>query len=84
MLSHPIQTNEPSRSAALIVGSLDVAARTQLPLHVLEPQTICHPKVELFMNEPKSKTSSWVSAPPLSQKKPPPHPYPSFTLRLCI
>lgn len=36
MLSHPIQTNEPSRSAALVVGFLEVARRTALPLHILE------------------------------------------------
>ncbi len=35
-LSHPLQTNEPARSAALIVGLLEVAAATGLPLRLLE------------------------------------------------
>jgi hypothetical protein len=36
LLSHPPQTNEPARSAALIVGELEVARRTGLPLRLLE------------------------------------------------
>jgi hypothetical protein len=36
MLDGFLQTNEPSRSGALIVGFLEVAARTGLPLSVLE------------------------------------------------
>lgn len=36
MLEHPLQTNEPARSAALVVGLLEVAARTGLPLRLLE------------------------------------------------
>jgi hypothetical protein len=35
-LGHPPQTNEPARSAALIVGLLEVAARTGLPLRLME------------------------------------------------
>jgi hypothetical protein len=36
LLGHPVQTNEPGRSAALTGGFLDVAQRTGLPLRLLE------------------------------------------------
>ncbi|OWY59978.1 hypothetical protein B7486_71665, partial [cyanobacterium TDX16] len=36
MLEHPLQTNEVSRSAALLVGLLEVAATTGLPLGLWE------------------------------------------------
>jgi len=36
LLSHPPQTNEPARAAALVVGLLEVSARTRLPLRLLE------------------------------------------------
>lgn len=35
-LAHPPQTNEPARSAAFVVGLLEVAHRTGLPLRLLE------------------------------------------------
>ncbi|MEM9513345.1 MAG: DUF2332 domain-containing protein [Actinomycetota bacterium] len=35
-LAHPLQTNEPARSAALIVGLLEIAAITSLPIRLLE------------------------------------------------
>ncbi|MEO1057361.1 MAG: DUF2332 domain-containing protein, partial [Actinomycetota bacterium] len=35
-LGHPLQTNEPARSAALIVGLLEVAATTGMPIRLLE------------------------------------------------
>jgi hypothetical protein len=35
-LGHPPQTNEPARSSALVVGLLEVAARTGLPLRLME------------------------------------------------
>ncbi len=35
-LAHPLQTNEPARSTAFIVGLFEVASRTGLPLRLLE------------------------------------------------
>ncbi len=35
-MAHPIQTNEPARSAAFVVGLLEIAARTGLPIRLLE------------------------------------------------
>ncbi len=35
-VAHPVQTNEPGRSAALMGGFLEVARRTRLPLRLLE------------------------------------------------
>ena len=36
LIAHPVQTNEPGRSAALLGGFLEVAQATGLPLRVLE------------------------------------------------
>ena len=36
LLWHPVQTNEPGRSAALMGGFLEVARQTELPLRLLE------------------------------------------------
>jgi hypothetical protein len=36
LIGHPVQTNEPGRSAALLGGFLEIARRTGLPLRTLE------------------------------------------------
>ena len=36
LVGHPVQTNEPGRSAALMGGFLEVARQTELPLRLLE------------------------------------------------
>ena len=36
LIAHPVQTNEPGRSAALLGGFLEVARQTGLPLRLLE------------------------------------------------
>ena len=36
LIEHPVQTNEPGRSAALLGGFLETARRTRLPLRTLE------------------------------------------------
>jgi hypothetical protein len=36
LVGHPVQTNEPGRSAALLCGFLEVAEQTKLPLRLLE------------------------------------------------